>query len=251
MHNSKILRGGAYHRALDYCRGDVARPMAIGADQGILCFDGLIDKDMDVSLVAKLREGGLFVVRSSGGDIVSAISLSDLLRDRRAVVVVYDYCLSACANYVAIASDRTYVLKGALVAWDYESSDPGYPSCTELRMGKTRDGSFRLQRGSCRPESGDQAAYRAVLSAQTRFYRERTVDPYFESPPDNLYVRRTVRNLYRDTDVYHHIMWTLNPRYYPRLFKTKMFYEQYPEGPNEVDEMVARLHLDIRVIYDP
>lgn len=77
----------AYHRALDYCRGDVARPMAIGADQGILCFDGLIDKDMDVSLVAKLREGGLFVVRSSGGDIVSAISLSDLLRDRRAVVV--------------------------------------------------------------------------------------------------------------------------------------------------------------------
>lgn len=64
-------------------------------------------------------------------------------------------------------------------------------------------------------------------------------------------MRRTVRNLYRDTDVYHHIMWTLNPRYYPRLFKTKMFYEQYPEGPNEVDEMVARLHLDIRVIYDP
>lgn len=241
----------AFYCAVEFCRGDVSRPMAISADQELLCFDGRFDKDMDLSSVAKLREGGLFVIRSSGGEIVPAIALSNLLRDRHAIVVVYDYCLSACANYAVIASYQTFVLKGALVAWDYESSDPGYPSCAELRMRKTRDGSFRLQLGSCRPASSDQFACRAALLAEGRFYRERTVDPYFEPPPDNLYVRRTVRNLYRDTDAYHHIMWTLNPRYCQRLFKTKMFYEQYPESPSEVDEMVARLNLKITVIYDP
>lgn len=36
-----------------------------------------------------------------------------------------------------------------------------------------------------------------------------------------------------------------------RLFKTMIVYETYPEGQAEVDEMVARLHLDMKVVYDP
>src|SRR5262249_51095504 len=151
----------------------------------VLCFEGRIEKDVDISSVANLRDGGLFVVRSSGGDIASVIALADALHGRHAMIVVYDHCLSSCANYLLIASDRAYVLKGALVAWDYESSDPASPSCSKLAMGKTRDGGYRLQRGSCRPEPADQPRLRTILLAQTRFYRERMVDPYFEPPPDN------------------------------------------------------------------
>jgi hypothetical protein len=64
-------------------------------------------------------------------------------------------------------------------------------------------------------------------------------------------VRRLVRNLYADSGVFHDVMWTLHPRYYPRLFKTKIFYEAYPESQDEVDSMQALLGFKARVIYDP
>src|SRR5205085_761295 len=156
----------------------------------------------------KLKEGGLFVVRSPGGDdIASTIALAKVLRERRAVVVVYDQCLSSCANYLLIASARSYVLKGALVAWDYESTDPALPSCAKFVMEKARDGDYRLQRGSCRPLPADEALWREVLLAQTEFYKERMVDPYFEPPPDNRYLRKVVKSLYPDSHAYHHIGW--------------------------------------------
>lgn len=126
--------------------------------------------------------------------------------------------------------DRTYVLKGGLVAWDYESTDPAFPSCANFAMEKTRDGDFRLQRGSCRPLPADEARWQDILLAQTGFYKERMVDPYFEPPPDNRYLRKAVKSLYTDTHAYHHIGWTLHPRYFANLFKAKIVYESYPEG---------------------
>ncbi|MCS3726483.1 hypothetical protein [Bradyrhizobium betae] len=241
----------AFHRAADYCRSVVVRPIALSEDQAILCLDGRIEKNAYVSPAKKLKEGGLFVVRSAGGDIASAIALAEVLRERRAVVVVYDHCLSSCANYLLIASDQAHVLKGALVAWDYESSDPALPSCAKFAMEKTRDGDYRLQRGSCQPSAADEAQWRDILLAQTAFYRERMVDPYFEPPPDNRYLRKVVKSLNPDTHAYHYIGWTLHPRYFARLFKTTIVYESYPNEQAEVDEMVARLHLDMRVIFDP
>jgi len=246
-----LLGKEAYYRAADYCRGVAVRPIALSDDQAILCLDGLIEKETDVSPARRLREGGLFVVRSAGGDIAAAIALAKVLRERSAVVVVYDKCLSSCANYLLIASDRSYVLKGALVAWDYESSDPALPSCAKFAMEKTRDGDYRLQRGSCRPLPADEAQWREILLAQTGLYKERMVDPHFEPPPDNRYLRKIVKSLYPDTLAYPHIGWTLHPRYFARLFKTMIVYESYPEGQAEVDEIVARLRLDMKVIYDP
>ncbi|ULK99356.1 hypothetical protein [Bradyrhizobium sp. I71] len=57
----------AFHRAADYCRSVVERPIALSDDQAILCLDGRIEKDADVSPAKKLKEGGRFVVRSAGG----------------------------------------------------------------------------------------------------------------------------------------------------------------------------------------
>ncbi|WP_431204347.1 hypothetical protein ACQ86E_04300 [Bradyrhizobium betae] len=240
-----------FHQAADYCRSVAARPIVLSDDQAILCLDGRVEKDTDLSPAARLKESGLFVVRSSGGDIVSTTSLSNLIHRRRATVVVYDQCLWNCANYLLIASDRAYVLEGSLVAWDYESSDPALPSCAQFAMEKTRDGDYRLQRGSCRPLPADEAQWREILLAQTGFYKERMVDPHFEPPPDNRYLRKIVKSLYPDTRAYHHIGWTLHPRYFAKLFKTRIVYESYPEGQAEVDEMAAQLRLDMRVIYDP
>lgn len=241
----------AYYRAVDYCRGVATRPVALSDDQSTLCLDGQVEKDMDLSSATKLTEGGFFVIRSAGGDVASAIALANILRERRATVVAYDQCLASCANYLLIASDRAYVTKGALVAWDYESSDPAFPSCSRFRMEKLPDGNFRRQRGSCWPMPDDETRWRTIVSAQTKFFRERMVNPRFEPPPDNLYVRKIVKSLYPDSSTHHHIGWTLHPRYFAGLFKSRIVYEAYPEGQAEIDDMVAELHLQMRVIYDP
>src|SRR3954465_6557400 len=81
------------YRAVDYCRNVAMRLIALSDDQTILCRDGRIEKDADLSLAEKLKEGGLFAVRSLGGDIASMIALANVVRKRRAAVVVYDHCL--------------------------------------------------------------------------------------------------------------------------------------------------------------
>lgn len=237
-----------YYRAVEYCRGDVSRPMALSPDRQVLCFDGAVVKDMDVSLARSLNERGLFVVRSSGGNGASAIVLSDMIRERHAAVVIHDHCLSACAVFFFIASHRTFVLKGALVAWSYPGSDDAnHPFCTSWRR-PPDGGPSKLRRAPCRTDSSE---IRADWAAQRRFFKERAVSPLFEPPPDSLYVRRAIRNQYAETGAFRDTAWTIHPRYYPALFKTGIFYEAYPESQEEVDNMVSKQHLGIRVIYDP
>src|SRR5205823_4348638 len=48
----------SYYSAVEYCRGDVSRPMAFSPDQKILCFDGPIAGDLAISFVAGLEENG-------------------------------------------------------------------------------------------------------------------------------------------------------------------------------------------------
>jgi hypothetical protein len=222
--------------------------MTLSPDKHTLCFDGEITPNMHVSLMSDLEEGGLFVVRSAGGRTDSAIELANLIRDRHAMVVVYDICASACAEFFLTASEQTYVLKGALVAWhNPRSADPAHPLCAFVTP--PRDGEPRkLRRGPC-PEGHDPVEAHSPLEA--KFFKERAIDPSFESPPDSLYVRKRLTSLYAETAVDRDIGWTLHPRYYPHLFKTKIVYEAYPESQDEIDEMVARLALGIKVIYDP
>ena len=241
-----------YYRAVEYCRGGVARPMALSPDGQVLCFDGAIVKDMEVSLARSLNEGGLFVVRSSGGNGYPAIVLSDLIRERRAVVVVYDYCLSACAVFFSIASHQTFVLKGALVAWHYpQSTDANRPFCAFLQA-PIDGGPKKLRRGPCQNDSSEFGTFRAGGPEYIRrFFKERAVSPLFEAPPDSFYVRKIIRNRYAETGAYRDTAWTIHPRYYPTLFRTKIIYEAYPGSQEEVDNMLSQLHLDIGVIYDP
>ena len=64
-------------------------------------------------------------------------------------------------------------------------------------------------------------------------------------------MRRIVTSLFKETGADRDIGWTIHPRYYPRLFKTKIVYEAYPESQDEVDDMLARLHENWKVICDP
>ena len=239
----------SYYRAVEYCRGDVSRPMALSSDQKILCFDGPIAGDLSTSFVAGLEEDGLFVVRSFEGVGATAIAISNALRNRRAAVVIYDHCLSACANYFFFASLKTYVLKGALVAWHNGGS--GFPDCTVLITPRD-EGPKKIQRAPCEnPPREFQTGYEAFLSARELFYWERRIDSKFEYPPDSFYVRKILKNMYGEAGVFPDVAWTLSPGYLRKTFKAKIHYEAYPESQEEVDGMVARLQRVRKVIYDP
>ena len=57
-----------YARAAEYCRGDVARPIALSQDKRVLCLDGVITSDLNVAVAADLADHGVAVVRSSRGE---------------------------------------------------------------------------------------------------------------------------------------------------------------------------------------
>lgn len=245
----------SFYRAVRYCRQNALRdlgsmssqgPLSLNPDKRILCFDGPIAANLNVSLARSLAEGGLFVVRSNGGMAPPAIELSDIIRDRRAKVVVYDYCYSACALFFLVASYETYVLRGALVAWhNTPGVDTAPPLCTFL-VDPHDGGGPKLQRGPCIENGGD-----AISGMFREFFKDRAVSP-FQVPPDSRYVRRRLVAMYADSGVARDIAWTIHPRYYSRLFKTKIVYEAYPESQSEVDDMAAAWPgPKTKIIYDP
>lgn len=229
-----------YARAAEHCRGVEQRPMALDDDKRILCFDGLIPDEQDISLANGLQEGGLFVVRSPGGDSKSAILLADLLRDKRAIIVVYDYCISACASFLAMASAETYVLKNSIVAWHLTPS-PHYCAVPVV----ARDGGpKRIEKWPC---SDARYGGEYVEDWDGFFYRSRGFDPQFQGPPQSFFVRRILKGLLDWTGVLPEVVWTLNPKYYASI-KTKIFYEAYPKSQEEVDAVYI---FGGRIIYDP
>lgn len=240
-----------YHHAVEYCRGDVDRPVMLSADRKILCFDGPIIYPFDAS---QLEEGGLFVVRSLEGVGVSALTVSEALLRRRATVIIYDYCLSACATYFFFASERTYVLKGALVAW--QAGGGAYLDCPVwLRPFPDDQGS--LTRAPCDALPGEPGdSNDRYVQARRQFYSRRSNAAYSIYPPTTPNIARFIRNMRAETGVWPNVAWTLNPTYLYE-FKTKIRYEAYPANQHEVDEMAAQLQVPMlrlgvrKVIYDP
>jgi len=233
-----------FHRAVDYCREPVPRPMALSSDRRLLCFDGWIDEGMDLSPARDLKEFGLFVVRSLGGNDAVAVAISRLLRDRHATVVIYDFCLSVCANSFFIASDQTYVIEGALVAWLNQADR--FADCMSSEV--SHEPRHEIELASC-PPFKDVTKYNDVSPVVASFYSERIVGPAVEPPPASDHVRRILKSLYDQTGVYKNIGWTLHPSHLA-AFKTRIVYEDYPKSQAEVDAMAARLNFG-KVIYDP
>jgi hypothetical protein len=240
-----------YESAIEYCRGNVTRPIALSDDRGILCFDGDI-LDHDFSPVEKLKENVLFVVRSPGGHIENAIALARLVRDRNAIVVVYDYCVSACAVYLFIATDQTAVRKDTLVTWHPRSS--GLPDRFEWKSAGD-DGPRALRTSLCDSVPGEyQKYYRKAEALSEDFLRERTLalDMFGDGldPPQSNHVRRMLKNMLDGTGAFPGVAWMWNPRFYKNVLKTKITYESYPESQAEVDEIVARFGFR-PVVFDP
>lgn len=236
-----------YRRAAEYCRGDVARPLALSPDKRILCFDGPLLYGQDYTAVRALDDGGLFVVRSRGGYGEPAAALADLVRDRHAIVVVYDYCFSACAGYVLFASTKTFVLRDSLVAW-HDTPNPAW--CPSLVWPRD-EGPKRVVKSPCRKAQSDEDD--PALSRRRlyyKFYKGRAIDRLFDDLPESFTIRRKLQHLLEDAEQYPDVMWTWNPRHYADALIVKVVYEAYPKRQAEVDAMAARFRVG-PVLYDP
>lgn len=94
------------------------------AGAGILFFDGVIEPNSDNRVAAMIHDAETLghqvtaiVVRSPGGGVNEGMKIGEIIRDRALSVIVYDYCLSACANYFATAAEDLFVMDGAFVGF--------------------------------------------------------------------------------------------------------------------------------------
>lgn len=236
----------AYADALTYCRENALRPEAPRADKWVLCLDGGISHGDELLLANGLEHGGIFVVRSEGGDIATTIALADLLLLKEATVVIDDYCLAVCADYLFIATAKTFVPKGALVAWTVqvtaENNCIGFSQTPDPRAP-------RLGEAPCAGSASFAAG--PGESRKRRFYYGRVVASP-QQPPESIAIRKILKRKFDETGKYPDgVYWTWNPRHYASAIRTKVVYEAYPQSQDEVDAIVRRLGLSFPVIYDP
>jgi hypothetical protein len=220
--------------------------MALRSDNRVLCLDGQIYAPIDFLVVHSLEQGGLFVVRGYGGGIGATLALADLLLAREATVIVNDYCLAICANYLFIASVKTFVPRDALVAWINHPTGPD--NCFGFHETPDRLAP-RLQEKPCDFPEIDSST-RELIRLKKKFYKGRMLS--LEEPPESIAVRRILKRKFDATGRYpEDTYWTWNPRYYASAIRTPVIYEAYPQSQDEVDAILARVGLSLSVIYDP
>lgn len=232
--------------ATTYC-SNFRNAIKLSEDSTILCFDGPITSDRDVTAFYELKQNGFFVVRSPGGFAPVGIILSNILLEKNATVVVYDYCLSACANYFLIASLQTYVTKNTIVAWH---GGPSKIYCGADDLERVR----KHYRDS--PTIYGLPAPPPELVCKTgelsdAFFKQRGIDERHIHKPQTPYTKKMFDMAVRETANKRIIFWMWNPQNYGDYFKSKITYESYPSSQDDVDEIIMRLRLGVRVFYDP
>jgi hypothetical protein len=237
-------------RAIEYCR-HFPLTYAFNDEHTVLCLDGTIPQNADLAFVQELKEHGTFVMRSGGGYPSEAMLLSNMLRAKDARVVLYDYCLSACANFVLIAN-RTYVAKDTIVAW--HGSNVPKTSLTDCQG----SGLEQLRRdyvthyGESAKDFPDQLCQ---LDALLRtFFKERGIDDEHTRMPPTHHTLKMVRLIASEKGESDHggVYWMWNPKNYGDHFKSIVVFEAYPQSQDEVDSLARRLKLGAaRFVFDP
>lgn len=89
------------------------------AETGTLIYRGEINAERNARVFARARTitPERLRITSGGGEVKAGIALGRWVHEQGMTLVVEDYCLSSCANYVFPAAPRKRLRPGALVAW--------------------------------------------------------------------------------------------------------------------------------------
>jgi hypothetical protein len=229
-------------KAVDYCSDQLPGPsihyhlrsatiVSMNDDRTVLCFDGTLDNDLDRSPFELLQERGFLVIRSLGGYMHVAMPLSNILRAKDITVIIRDFCFSACANAFFVATQRTYVLKNAVVAWHGNLS-----TCEQPKI------RYALERVEMPCFSYDHTGH---------FYRSRGIDPLPTLMPMTRYAESRFRIVLDSAFSKRSVFWMWHPKNHGNHFKGRVIYESYPESQADVDSVIRRFGLHVRVVHDP
>jgi hypothetical protein len=218
-------------------------------DQMLLCFDSKVFKEQDEAPFRALKQHGLFVVRSIGGSSSTAIRLANILREKEARILVYDYCLSACAFFFLVASFETYVVKKTVVAWHGTGTRV---RCTVQGMEVTRNGRVQGRKwfpeGKVPPDLAERCEAARLWDA---FFQQRGISDSHLYEPQPLDIRKRFHLNISQGGQGMGIFWMWHPRNYRDYFKIPITYEAYPGSQEEVDQILAHAALRLQVFYDP
>ncbi|MDE2063500.1 MAG: hypothetical protein KGJ00_13920 [Bradyrhizobium sp.] len=138
------------------------------------------------------------------------MQLANILSAKLATIIINDYCLASCANYLFIASLATFVPRDSLVAWRnvgvpgecagfFETRDPGAPH-------------FGV--GPCPGEFHDGRRNEYFDQFMREFFDGRIRG--FLPPPESITVRKILKRKFDETGKNpDDVFWTWNPRFYP------------------------------------
>ena len=90
------------------------------SESGTLIYHGATDDERNAALFARARDMDSperLLITSGGGSVRAGIALGRWVREQDLTLVVEDYCLSSCANYVFTAATRKIIRPGAVVGW--------------------------------------------------------------------------------------------------------------------------------------
>ena len=226
----------AVSAAVAYC-APYRQTIHLSDDRKTLCFDGMIKRDLDMDPFRRLEDDGFFVIRSTGGYFEPAIQLADLLQEKNATVIIHGYCLSACANYVFVATNRTYVLKNAIVAWH---GAPSAAYCNRLFRGDEK--TIEFLEGYC-----------DKINAHLQFFAKRGISGRFAYQPQTPYTLNMVKAYLAGAGDKRSVFWMWNPQNFQDYFKSSIAFEAYPASQYEVNDILGRWRLSrvMRAVYDP
>jgi hypothetical protein len=92
-------------------------PFSIQRANDVVAYDGELLAEGLAALVRDEHGLRILMIRSGGGSIEVGMDFGEWVLARGLAVVVQDYCLSSCANYVFVAGHSKAVLRGGVVAW--------------------------------------------------------------------------------------------------------------------------------------
>jgi hypothetical protein len=262
----------AISSAIDYCRG-YPKAITLSDDKNILCFDGTIDEDEGTAPFQDLEPNGMFVIRSTGGYTESAMTIANILRDKNARVIIYDYCFSACANWILVATNETFVAKKTIVAWHGgpTKSSTAFqfmdwmaglrPSSDFICLGTDEDVTVIDEKIAVLMKSGvrnlkqekakDRRRAACKASEMHReFFTSRGIDDGYIYEPQTQATKDLYDAAAKDRGR-RTTLWMWNPRHHGNYFRTNIIYESYPESQSEVDEIFKTFRFRGTVIYDP
>jgi hypothetical protein len=234
--------------ALDYCSNH-QHTVKLKEDFSVLCFDTEIPQDLYWDNFHKLKNNAVFVIRSMGGDGISAMKAADILLEKHATVVVYDYCLSACAAAFFVASKETFVAKNTIVAWHSVPWWPQGVECDASSWFSINDDGYTRRR-----KEGIHLYCRYAKFINS-FFARRNMDDRIARSPQTLYTKKMLDLILKERSDKSSVFWMWHPKNHKDFFKLKITYESYPESQEKVNEIIRRVRfprrISSRVIYDP